>query len=146
MVTGTYDLTKDTVVNVTITSPLNFTGIDVKFDPADAGTHSNISMVWGPMPSNKRAAMYKRLMQKYYVNALLDLYTGDRASSALLHPGTARFDDNADILSMAYYQLVELQKKLASLRGAEADMAHYRYLSDLIDRKLELGHLSGYNI
>lgn len=104
------------------------------------------SMVWGPMPSNKRAAMYKRLMQKYYVNALLDLYTGDRASSALLLPGTARFDDNADILSMAYYQLVELQKKLASLRGAEADMAHYRYLSDLIDRKLELGHLSGYNI
>ena len=48
VVTGTYDLTKDTVVNVTITSPLNFTGIDVKFDPADAGTHSNISMVWGP--------------------------------------------------------------------------------------------------
>ena len=84
VVTGTYDLTKDTVVNVTITSPLNFTGIDVKFDPADAGTHSNISMVWGPTNTATFTATVKA-GQDVTLTVTPDVESVDVTPNASLH-------------------------------------------------------------
>lgn len=84
----------------------------------------NAMLSWGSMPKGNTDAMYKRAMQESYVNALIRLYAENGSG-------------NAEVRSMAHYQLLKLRDRLMHLRGTERERAHYGYLADLIENELE---------
>lgn len=91
--------------------------------------------VWTPLSSDKAKAMCQRILQKCYVKSLIDLYEGN-SDMARLMGGNAAKNDNSDIISMAYYQLVTLKSKLNAMGGSATNVAHYKFLSSLIDKSL----------
>lgn len=91
--------------------------------------------VWTPLSSDKAKAMCQRILQKCYVKSLIDLYEGNSEMSRLMG-GNAAKNDNSDIISMAYYQLVTLKNKLNNMGGSATNVAHYKFLSSLIDKSL----------
>ncbi|MBQ3522150.1 MAG: zinc-dependent metalloprotease, partial [Bacteroidales bacterium] len=91
--------------------------------------------VWTPLSSDKAKAMCQRILQKCYVKSLIDLYEGN-SDMARLMGGNAAKNDNSDIISMAYYQLVTLKNKLNNMGGSATNVAHYKFLSSLIDKSL----------
>ncbi len=91
--------------------------------------------VWAPLSSDKAKAMCQRILQKCYVKSLIDLYEGNSDMSRLMG-GNAAKNDNSDIISMAYYQLVTLKNKLNNMGGSATNIAHYKFLSNLIDKSL----------
>lgn len=91
--------------------------------------------VWTPLSSDKAKAMCQRILQKCYVKSLIDLYEGN-SDMARLMGGNAAKNDNSDIISMAYYQLVTLKNKLNNMGGSATNAAHYKFLSSLIDKSL----------
>ncbi len=91
--------------------------------------------VWTPLSSDKAKAMCQRILQKCYVKSLIDLYEGNSEMSRLMG-GNAAKNDNSDIISMAYYQLVTLKNKLNNMGGSATNAAHYKFLSSLIDKSL----------
>ncbi len=91
--------------------------------------------VWAPLSSDKAKAMCQRILQKCYVKSLIDLYEGNSEMSRLMG-GNAAKNDNSDIISMAYYQLVTLKNKLNNMGGSATNVAHYKFLSSLIDKSL----------
>ena len=90
-------------------------------------------IVWAPVPSDKAKAQCHRILQKCYVKALIDLYEGNSEMSRIMG-GNAAKNDNSDILSMAYYQLVLIKEKLDNMNDSVINNAHYKFLSGLIDK------------
>lgn len=89
--------------------------------------------IWSNLSSGKSVHIYTRSMQKAYTNALCTLFTGENAP--LMGAGVR---DNTDIMSMTYYQLTELQKRLKASPATDAiTKAHNTYLVKLIDQSIE---------
>lgn len=89
--------------------------------------------------ANSSAAGYKRIMQKCYVLALIDLYTGaDTPSSGRMFMKVTEPDkDKSDVNSVIYYQLNALEKRLkAMVAGTSIEKAHYQYLAERIHKAL----------
>lgn len=88
----------------------------------------------------KASDMYARLLQKSYVKALCDLYTGASDTyGKLLGIATP---DNTDVISTVAYQLGYLKERMASLERDYSDpvvKGHFRYLEDLLDKTIEAG-------
>ena len=91
--------------------------------------------VWAPLSSDKAKASCQRILQKCYVKSLIDLYEGNSEMSRLMG-GNAAKNDNSDIISMAYYQLITLKNKLNGMGGSTINAAHYKFLASLIDKSL----------
>lgn len=91
--------------------------------------------VWAPLSSDKTKASCQRILQKCYVKSLIDLYEGNSEMSRLMG-GNAAKNDNSDIISMAYYQLITLKNKLNGMGGSTINAAHYKFLASLIDKSL----------
>jgi hypothetical protein len=100
------------------------------------------SCIWSPMPADPKLAAYHRMLQKCYVNSLLDLYTGKNNISRF---GTHTAKDNSDIISMEYYQIIKIQGRLKTLGGSELERAHYKYLYELISKTLKDNSATGIN-
>lgn len=83
-------------------------------------------MIWVPLTSGNEKDILRRLLQKSYTDALTHLYA-DLSQK-----------DNSDAVSLVYYQLSELEKKLKSqaVSAPAINKAHYLYLADKIDRAL----------
>lgn len=83
---------------------------------------------------------YARLLQKTYVKALCDLYTGESDTWGKLL-GVAS-PDNTDVVSMTVYQMDYLKGRMAALEKSYSDPAvkgHFKYLEGMIDKALEDG-------
>ena len=91
--------------------------------------------VWAPLSSDKTKSSCQRILQKCYVKSLIDLYEGNSEMSRLMG-GNAAKNDNSDIISMAYYQLITLKNKLNGMGGSTINAAHYKFLASLIDKSL----------
>lgn len=96
--------------------------------------------VWASLYAGNNPDVYTRIMQKSYVDALIDLYTGDASSmmGRIVNP----VKDYSDIVSSLYYQLSDLQKKLKNAKTTDSTVkAHYAFLNDRIEKvlKRELG-------
>lgn len=86
---------------------------------------------------------YVRLMQKSYIKALCDLYTGESDTWGKLM-GVAS-PDNTDVVSMTVYQLDYLKGRMSALEKSYSDpmvKGHFRYLGDMIGKALEDGYNS----
>lgn len=97
-------------------------------------------IVFAPPAADKTQAIYQRMLQKSYVDALIGLYTGE--SSPVRRPGGGEAKDNSDIISMVHYQLTMLQNKMkqSALSGSITNKAHYQYLADKINKTLTAGN------
>lgn len=109
---------------------------------ANAYTMENLysdlnGIIWAPISADKTKAIYQRILQKNYVDALLDLYTGESAMASRRMMGlSGEAKDNTDIISTVYYQLTTLESKLKNMKGSGANAAHYQYLANKIHQKL----------
>lgn len=82
-------------------------------------------------------------MQKSYIKALCDLYTGESDTWGKLM-GVAS-PDNTDVVSMTVYQLDYLKGRMSALEKSYSDpmvKGHFRYLGDMIGKALEDGYNS----
>jgi hypothetical protein len=95
--------------------------------------------VMGAMPTDPAMAIYKRVEQKAYVNALCALMKGDTAGMAMMRAmGGSATNDDGDVMSAVYYQLKTLKTRLQA--SAATDMltkAHNDYLVSMIDGTLD---------
>ncbi len=83
---------------------------------------------------------YVRLLQKSYVKALCDLYTGESDTYGKLF-GIAT-PDNTDVISTVVYQLEYLKGRMASLGNSYSDpvvKGHFQYMEDALGKALEDG-------
>ena len=94
--------------------------------------------VWGNLSSGGKTHPYKRIQQKVYVHYLAGLHTGEL--SPMKRRGAN--NDNSDISSTIYAQLLDLQSKLKSAATKDfTTKAHYSYLIQKIQGVLDNGTL-----
>lgn len=98
--------------------------------------------VMGPVPTDPILASYKRVEQKAYVSALCAALKGEGGSSQMTMMmrmmGADPSKDNGDVISVVYYQLKQLKKKLAASTATDmVTRAHDEYLVQEIDKALD---------
>ncbi len=96
------------------------------------------SAVWSAN-ANPTDATYKRILQKCYVDALLNLYTGDDmpAMYRKFYNIPDPDKDKSDVGSIIYYQLNTLVAKLKAIPATTPiEKAHYLFLSNKIHKAL----------
>ncbi len=93
-------------------------------------------IIFAPVSQDKSKAIYQRILQKCYIDALINLYKGE---STPARPGTPpNKADNTDITSMAYYQLNMLKNKLKNRQGNSVTAnAHDLYLTNKIEEAMQ---------
>ena len=90
--------------------------------------------IWNNLSSGKEVHPYKRILQKSYTNALCELYLGENT----IMRGDKEAKDNTDIVSMEYYQLINLQKRLKASPATDIETkAHNLYLIEVIKKALD---------
>lgn len=90
------------------------------------------SNIFAPASADKTKAAYQRILQKSYVDALINLYNYKEKRGNTLKA------DNTDMASMLFYQLREVQSKLknAPVSGTLAANAHNKFMIDKIEKAL----------
>lgn len=114
---------------------------DEAMNGANAYTMSNLyddmnSAIFAPLSADNQQALYQRMLQKAYVEAIIAIYKRDNPRGGA---GASLKSDNSDITSMAYYQLRQLQTKCKAYgkTGSSNNKSHFQYLDTYIEMQLE---------
>jgi hypothetical protein len=84
--------------------------------------------IWSELSSGKNIDIYRRSLQKHYVNALVNVLTGNTGNSVLLMPVTA---SSSEASSIARYQLIQLKTELTGALSSASGLSK-AHLLDLI--------------
>lgn len=109
----------------------------------DAYTMENLysdldKYILSDISKGKEVHPYKRIQQKCYIQAIIDLISGKGGGllTALVSAlsSSAPIKDNTDVMSVAFYQLQLIRSTIASATTRDmTTRAHYNYLIKMID-------------
>jgi hypothetical protein len=93
-------------------------------------------IVFAPLSSDVKKAAYQRMLQKSYIETIISIY---KKENPMARGGASLKNDNSDIISMAYYQLKQIQSKCSTkaASGSTAAKAHYSFLVEHIQNAID---------
>ncbi len=98
-------------------------------------------IIFAKFSSDKTKATYQRILQKCYVEALVNLYKGSGATVgrfAQASSSNQKSIDKSDITAAAYYQLKSLKQDVRGRYNSnQTETAHYMYIVDEIEKILD---------